>query len=150
MQAEDDLAILLREICGKPGMFLGRVSLPALSHFLNGYATALGRIGICEDVMSGWQRWIEFEFLISHTAWHWTRILRHEYGTESAAFDAIPNLFDRFLAVRREQGGDWIEEELSRRMQETHGNLYYCPDKTETPDNWLCEFPSCLTSEDRV
>ena len=80
-------------------MYVGRMSLRAASHYLHGYDHALEDAGCAPRPLEEWMRWVELRFLISHPAWHWTRILLHEYGTEEAAFAALPTLYRVFWLI---------------------------------------------------
>ena len=62
-----------------------------LDGFCHGLESATGR-----NPLRGWGTWIETKYLISDPAWHWTAILRHSFGSDSAALKALPGLFASF------------------------------------------------------
>jgi hypothetical protein len=77
-------------------------------------------------------RWVEARFFISHPAWHWTRILLHIYGSVRAALEALPQLYEEFLAQRAALGVEGIEGEHRRRLVPEHGQDWYEPPATGT------------------
>ena len=97
-----------------------------------GYDHALGDVGRGELPLSGWMRWVESRFLISHPAWHWTRILLHAYGSDRAAIEALPQLHQEFLARRTIIGVEGIEDEHRRRFIAEFGQDWYEPAVTQT------------------
>lgn len=126
-----DFEDLLRSIAMRPGMYVGRCSIRAVGHYLDGYCDALLDLGQ-DDPLDGWMRWVELRFLISNPAWHWTRILRHVYGDDGKALEALPDLHREFLAERTAIGVDGIEAALDRRLMEVHGEPWYEPPETHT------------------
>jgi hypothetical protein len=127
-----DFGAMLREIAERPALYVGRVSLRAVGHYLDGYDQALRDAGIGETPLRGWSRWVESRFLISHPAWHWTRILVHAYGNDHSAIAALPQLFDQFLIERRLVGVEGIEAELNRRLIAEYGQDWHAPTEAET------------------
>src|SRR5688572_10766547 len=99
---------LLTSISEKPGMYVGTPSLQAVAHFLSGYNLATTDAGK-PSPMECWRQWVELNFGISDSAWHWTRILLHSYGSDEAALAALPTLFADFEADRRRVGLDCIK-----------------------------------------
>ena len=79
-----------------------------------------------------WGRWVESRFLISHPAWHWTRILLHVHGSDRAAIEALPALYREFLSQREALGAEGIEAERLRRFSAAYGEDYYEPPATTT------------------
>ena len=79
-------------------------------------------------------RWVEMKFLISHSAWHWTRILLHVYGSDRAALDALPDLHAEFRQFVADRGVDSIDAEHSRRFMDAYGNWWHVPEETATKD----------------
>src|SRR5262245_59906823 len=110
-----DFAALLDEVCRRPGLYVGRCSLRSVAFYLNGYDHALLEIGNAQTPWGGFQRWVELRFLISHAAWHWSRILLHVYGSDEAAIAALPGLYREYLSQREAVGADGIEAECRRR-----------------------------------
>jgi len=130
-----DFQILLSSIARRPAMYVGRCSLSAVSHYLYGYCHALSDLGSNETPLDGWIHWVELRFGISHSAWHWTRILLHNYGSEQAAIEALPELHREFLAERAQIGVKGIESTLEQRLIEEHGEPWYEPPTTSTAIN---------------
>jgi hypothetical protein len=124
--------VLLQNIAKRPGMYVGKCSIRAVSHYLDGYSHALVDVGHTETPLDGWMRWIESRFLISDPAWHWTRILLHVYGSDQAAIEALPLLHKEFLARRAAIGVRGIEDEQERRLIAKHGTVCYRPSDTST------------------
>ncbi len=123
---------LLESIAARPGMFVGKCSLRAVSDYLHGYDRALGDLGHSETPLGGWVRWVESRFLISHPAWHWTRILLHVYSSDRAAIEALPQLHREFLEQRALLGVQGIEDELERRLIAQFGEPWFEPSTTTT------------------
>jgi hypothetical protein len=127
-----DFESLLRSIASRPAMYVGRCSLRAVSAYLDGYDHASGDLGQPELPLSGWGHWVESRFLISHPAWHWTRILLHAYGTDRAAIEALPQLYQEFLARRAAIGVEGIVDEHGRRFIAEYGQDWHEPAETST------------------
>ena len=127
-----DFVAMLEKIASRPAMYVGHTSLRAASHYLDGYDHAAQDAGCSPRPLEGWMRWVELRFLISHSAWHWTRILLHSYGTEEAAFAALPTLYREFLSDRVRLKIDGIEAELKRRLSEAYGSDWHEPTSTKT------------------
>ena len=127
-----DFQALLHSIAKRPAMCVGRCSIRDVGHYLDGYCHALSDQGHAETPLVGWMRWVELQFLISHPAWHWTRILLHIYGDDRAAIEALPELHRQFLAERTLIGVDGIEAALDRRLIQVHGEPWYEPAATNT------------------
>jgi len=127
-----DFRALLHSLAKRPAMYVGKCSVRAVSDYLNGYCHALGDVGHVETPLDGWVRWVESRFLISHPAWHWTRILLHVYGSDRAAIEALPQLHEEFLAQRAVLGVKGIEGEHRRRLIAKHGQDCYEPPATNT------------------
>jgi len=122
---------ILATVAAKPAIYVGKTSLRAVSDYLAGYADALADIGQ-RHPQEGWLRWVEMKFLISHPAWHWTRILVHVYGSDRAALDALPGLYAEFLAFVAEHGTDFIDGEHDRRLLAEYGERWHAPEETST------------------
>ncbi len=108
-------------------MYVGTNSLTAVSHVLNGYLHGRGD----KDSFDGWQDWVELRFGISHTAWHWTRILLHHYGANAAVLSALPNLYAEFLSDREQNGVEKIKTEHRARFHLADG-VIHVPASTAT------------------
>lgn len=127
-----DFVALLDAIAKRPAMYVGRCSLRLVSAYLDGYDHAIGDLGISEMPLTGWGRWVELRFLISHPAWHWTRILRHVFGSDAAAIEALPGLYRQFLLRREALGVEGIEAEHHRRFMAEYGQDWHEPPETDT------------------
>lgn len=125
---------LLVSICQRPPMYVGRRSLRDVCNYLDGYIHGVEAAGSASKAHAwrGFQRWAEMRFGIFHTAWHWTRILLHEFGSDRACFEALPSLYDEFIADLERLGIDGIEAETKRRLQQEHGQHYWEPQSTTT------------------
>jgi histidine triad (HIT) family protein len=121
---------MLADLAARPGVYVGKVSLRDVSNLLSGYCIALMDAGQ-PNPLEGWFRWVEMKFLISHPAWHWTRILVHVYGSDRAALNALPGLYAEFRAFVTERGVDFIDAEHNRRFVAAYGNDYHKPDPSE-------------------
>jgi hypothetical protein len=127
-----DFESLLQSIARRPAMYVGKCSLRAVSAYLDGYDHASGDLGQAELPLSGWGHWVESRFLISHPAWHWTRILLHAYGTDRAAIEALPQLYQEFLACRAAIGVEGIVDEHGSRFIAEYGQDWHEPAETST------------------
>jgi hypothetical protein len=127
-----DFQGLLHSIAKRPAMYVGKCSVRAVSNYLNGYCHALSDLGLTETPLDGWGRWVELRFLISHPAWHWTRIFLHVYGSDQAAIEALPGLHQEFLAERAVIGVGGIEAALDQRLIEKYGEPWHEPPVTNT------------------
>jgi len=128
---------LLNDITKRPGMYVGTCSVRAVSDYLYGYDHAMVDNGICgheDSPLYGWMRWVELHFLISSSAWNWTRILLHVYGSDQAALAALPALYDEFLQLRALIGPHGIEAERERRFITEYGESWHVPEITATHD----------------
>jgi hypothetical protein len=112
-------------------LYVGKTSLRAVSDYLAGYADAVADLGHFHP-QNGWLRWVEMKFLISHSAWHWTRILVHIYGSDRAALNALPGLHAEFRAFVAEHGTDFIDREHHRRFVAEYGETWHEPKETST------------------
>ena len=125
---------VLAAVAARPGMYVGRTSLRAVGHYLAGYGHALMDLGQ-PDPQENWFRWVEMKFLISHSAWHWTRILLHMYGSDRAAIDALPALHAEYRGFVAQHGAESINAEHYRRFVAAYGELVHEPnEKLTTPD----------------
>ena len=128
---------LLDDITKRPGLYVGSSSIKAVSDYLDGYEHAMIDNGTCGEEdrpLYGWMRWVELRFLISSSAWDWTRILLHVYGSDQAALDALPALYDRFLQQRASIGVHGIETERDQRFMAEYGEDWHVPADTITHD----------------
>jgi len=123
---------LLDSICARPAMYVGRNSFVDVSHYLAGYCHGLDDANSGLKPLDGLLRWVEMRFVIFSPAWHWTRILLHNYGDDAACFKAFPELYDEFIADRERLGVSGIESELKRRLIERYGTDYGYPEDTHT------------------
>jgi hypothetical protein len=127
-----DFVGLIDAIAKRPALYVGRCSLHAVSDYLSGYDHALADLGQPVTPLAGWVRWVESRFLISHPAWHWTRILLHVLGTDRAAIEALPTLYREFLSDRAALGVEGIETEHRRRLIAEYGEELHVPAATVT------------------
>ena len=125
----DAFLTLVHRICEKPVMYVGRCSLRDVSTYLAGYDHAMEDQGSSPLPLDGWLRWVDLRFGISHPAWHWTRILLHNYGSDRCALDALPALFEDFFRERQTNGIDAIL--AAHRKQLAEGRA---PESTTTED----------------
>ena len=131
----DHFRDLVHTIARRPGLYVGVNSLRAVSQYLDGYDHAVMEITGCasdERPLYGWMRYVGLRFLISHPAWHWTRILLYEYGSDKAALEALPKLYDQFVEQRSSIGVEGIEVELRRQIIAKYGRDWHEPDITTT------------------
>jgi hypothetical protein len=126
-----DFEMLLDRIARRPGIYVGRCSLWAVSCYLDGYCHALTDEGK-DDPQYGWSTWISLRYQIFHPAWHWTRILLHEFGSDQAALVQLPVLFKEFC----EQGGPRRADEfglgLRKKLIAQFGQECHEPETTST------------------
>lgn len=124
----------LEEMARRPAMYVGRCSLWDLGNYLSGYTAGYAQRHDGEDhPFAGFSFWVEMKFVICHPAWHWTRILLHEYGDDASAIAALPVLYHEFrLDVER------LGFEELRLKKEKLFSRYRCgsvaPDLTDTTD----------------
>jgi hypothetical protein len=121
------VADLIESMSKRPAMYVGSVSLMAISNYLSGYMHAISALGQ-ENPLDGWMRWIELRFGIHHAAWHWTRILLRVYRTDDAALRALPELYREYRKVRAELGVEGIEQKLRETLLARHGQEWFEPE----------------------
>ena len=138
-----DFADTLDEICKRPALYVGHTSIRSVSQYLSGYCHALRDAGYPEPPLMGWQRWVEKRFLIHHPAWHWSRILVHEYGSDEDALRVMPGLYSEFESEYAEVGMEGIEADLKRKLLERYGDTLSgpCPKSSVTGDDWYSAPP---------
>jgi|HubBroStandDraft_4_1064222.scaffolds.fasta_scaffold375211_2 hypothetical protein len=130
-ERSDPCAELIDSIARRPGMYVGSVSLSAISHFLSGFEFGLAAAGQ-PDPLDGWMRWIELRHGIFHPAWSWTRILLHAYGDDAAAIAALPELYRAYVRDRATLGVDGIERALREMLLARYGQSWHEPEETTT------------------
>jgi len=123
---------LLDSISKRPAMYVGKASLKLVATYLAGYGHAVGGSGEQESPLAGWGKWIESRFLISHSAWHWSRILLHVYENDDAAIKALPDLYRQFDADRKILGVHGIDAERQRRFAAAYQADWFEPAETTT------------------
>ena len=133
--ANPDFSAMLEQLCERPAMFIGCNTIFGVSTYLAGYCDAHERAIAGSDPMRGFLRWIEMRFVISSPAWHWTRILLHEYGTDAHCIAALPTLYSDFKADIEDHGLDWVHSERNRRLVKRYGQAFGSPDETKTDAN---------------
>lgn len=133
-----EFTAVLREMCDRPAVYVGHISIRALSHYVAGYCHAVRDAGH-PDPLEGWQSWVEKKFLISSAAWHWSRILVHEYGGDEAALGALPGLYKEFEEERSRVGVDGIEAERRRQLVERFGRAGHRPPESITTEPWFTD-----------
>ena len=122
---------MLAAVSARPGLYVGETSLRAVADYLAGYGHGLMDLGH-PDPQAGWARWVETNFLISHPAGHWTRILVHVYGSDRAALDVRPSLDAEFRSFVAERGVENIDAEHYRRFVAAYGEQHHGPAETHT------------------
>lgn len=122
---------VVARVVARPGLYVGRCSLRAVSTYLDGYTHAMHEHGLGEP-LAGWGLWVYRRFMIWHPAWHWTRILLHEYGTDREALAALPSLYKEFTAERDAMNLDDLLVDLRQRLFAKHGQDWYEPETTHT------------------
>ncbi len=115
-----DFAGLLASVARGPDMYVGRCSLLAVAHLLDGYCLAVEHQAR-PSPLDGWTHWIECGFNISHSAWHWTRILLHTCGSDAEAIAALPGLYGEFEAERGRIGVEGILARHDQKFTDRRG-----------------------------
>ncbi|MGL4550691.1 MAG: hypothetical protein ACRC33_05850 [Gemmataceae bacterium] len=129
-----DFGGLLADIARRPGVYVGHFSLWAVANFLDGYCLAMQHMGQ-PDPLCGWMRWVESRSGICNPAWHWTRILEHEFGSETDALAAIPALFAEYEAEYHLLGLDGILARHALVFAGPQGGMVFRePETTATRD----------------
>lgn len=126
---------LITRIATRPATFVGRPSLFAVSHYLDGYTYALMDCGQ-SNPLNGWPTWIFHRFMIRQSAWHWTRVLVHVYGTDAAALEALVPLYAEFARQRETLDINALEVDLRAQLLAKYGREYYEPEVTHTALPW--------------
>ncbi len=127
-----DFKALLKSIVKRPAMYTDKSTLHALSVYLEGYDHAWGDLRQGYTPLTGWGHWICLRYLIYHSAWSWERVLLHVYGSDQAAIEAMPQLYDEFLAERELLGLERIYDELKRQLIAKYGRDWHEPETTNT------------------
>ena len=95
---------LLKEMRGRPGMYLGVPSVLRLAAFLRGYDLALERCGGSRDpLLSAFRDWVHQHFQSSQHSWEET-ILLHS-ANEADALKRFWELLDDFIKERQPETG---------------------------------------------
>ena len=81
--------------------------------------------------LSGFAIWIEGRYGICHSAWHWTRIIRHAHDSERDAVAALPTLYEEFLSACAGKSVEEIERDRTQRMLTLHGKEWWAPSADE-------------------
>jgi hypothetical protein len=124
---------LIDAISKRPAMFVGSASLTAVSHYIAGYQHAVGALAAPgAPTLDGWQRWVELRFEIFHPAWHWTRILLHVFGDDTAAIAALSGLTRDYLRDRTDLGPADMEAKLRAVLLARYGRDFHEPEQTRT------------------
>ncbi len=123
---------LLTSLCARPAMYVGRCSFVDASHYLAGYCHALDDKDVTPNPLDGLIRWTEMRFEIRSPAWHWTRILLHNYGDDASCFAAFPALYDEFISDRDRLGVSGIKSEATQRITARYGQAWGYPESTHT------------------
>ena len=113
-------------------MYVGTVSLRSVGHYFAGYCAAIEDSGIPADEFRGFIIWLSERFLISHSAWHWTRILIHTYGSDAAAIKALPDLFVEYTRTKEGKSLSELEADRDTALRSAFGRLWHEPDETHS------------------
>ena len=121
--AEELLDAIMEKLKERPGLYVGKKSLPDILTFMSGYSCCLEDQGLKELPVGG-PDWCFYDYVRSHyglqdnhhlPAWHWSEIIQFFSGTEESAVDAYFELYDEyqdFVAnggemVRTADGCNW-------------------------------------------
>ncbi len=126
-----NISNFIKSISKRPGMYVGKPDLRLVSTFLYGYCFGCTESGE-EDPLISWGNWIEQKFLISHPAWHWTRILLHEYGEEDTVLEMLPVLYNEYFEMVNKIGVEGINKLLNDRFIQHFGTNVHKPKVTTT------------------
>ena len=120
----------INNISKRPAMYVGKINIHDVAHFINGYI--YGRVDAGNPIfIRQWPRWVELKYMISSPAWNWSRILLHEHGSDMAAIEALPALFQEFFEncpKTREE----LDKLHSDAFNKKYGTFSYSPEKTHT------------------
>jgi hypothetical protein len=131
-KVDKNFLTLLEGISKRPAMYVGDISIRDVSNYLTGYA--MGRDDAGRPVFAvSWQSWIETKFMISHSAWHWSRILLHKHGNDADAISALPELYKEYVKDCPADP-DELEAIHRKKFMAQYGKDYYSPKTTETQD----------------
>lgn len=134
---EEKFEELLESMVKRPGMYFSTNSLINFSIYLDGYCSGLVSAGK-PDPLSAWWLWVQMKFCIRHSAWHWTRILLHTFGSEQACIDKLVELYLEYKRDFERLGWQGIEDEQMRRLVERYGKEVGCPSESNTSNpDWL-------------
>lgn len=117
---------LIVSISRRPAVWVGTSRLRDVAIFLDGYSSGLAS-GTGESPLRGWVAWIETKYLISDPAWHWTSILRHVHGSDSAALAALPDLFAQYKSETNGCSDDVLSERHRQAFLEAFGDGGHSP-----------------------
>ncbi len=121
----------LAAVVERPGLYVGKPLLRLVSYHLDGYCTALNDLGH-EYFLGGFGYYLSLKFLISHPAWHWSRILVHVYGNDRQAMLALPGLFRDFRNELKAKTTDAIYEQVRAALLAKYGRDWHEPETTHT------------------
>ena len=125
---------MIASISLRPGMWVGTGRLRDVAIFIEGYCSGLASIA-GESPLAGWRDWIETRYLISHPAWHWTSILRHIYGSDSAALAALPDLFAQYKSETKGCSPDLLAERHQQAFLRAYGVGFHSPGDPPVPES---------------
>ena len=118
----------LREIARRPAMFVGTSSYSDVVHYIEGMYGGLYAVGLRQILpLPAWRGWVQYHYVVSHSAWGWGRIVRHHHESDSEAIQSLPRLFAEFRRDMRELGEDKIDELWRDRLIERYGRDWGCP-----------------------
>lgn len=108
---------ILEQIKEKPGLYIGKKSVLALSHFISGYLHAIHDL-TGEYVRFDFQTFTEYKTGISTPAKHWSDILAVG-RTDSEAFDLFFEYLEEYKTLAQTpEFFDKMHEEISQKIFE--------------------------------
>ncbi len=124
---------LVQSISARPVMWVGSARLRDVALFLDGFCQGIESATGVRPLL-GWHTWIETRYLISHPAWHWTAILRHAHGSDSAALAALPSLVAAFESETRGCSTQLLDQRHRDAFLSAFGAEHHAPSEQPPSD----------------
>lgn len=103
---------LVHQICERPCLYVSQYDIESVAAYLDGFAAASGPQ--VQKIWGDYQRWVEAQYGVFDSAWHWNHILLYGNGNQRAAIQAIHRLFKDLIefGTLPEPPEEWVYEKV--------------------------------------